>query len=159
MAAKRRGHVVNISSISVLVSAPRFSAYVASKAALDAWTACAASEFADEGITFTTVNMPLVRTPMTAPTKIYDSMPLLTPAEAADMIVQACIDKPVRVATRLGLFGAALHTIAPRVTQIVMNTTFRMFPDSAAAKGEKLAKPQLSPEAIAMSQMMRGIHF
>ena len=159
MVAKRKGHVVNISSISVLVNAPRFSAYVASKAALDAWTACASSEFADQGVTFTTVNMPLVRTPMTAPTKIYDSMPLLKPEEAADMIVQACIDKPVRVATRLGVFGEVLHAVAPRVTQIIMNTTFRMFPDSAAAKGEKGAKPQLSPEAIAMSQMMRGIHF
>ncbi len=159
MVAKKKGHVVNISSISVLVNAPRFSAYVASKAALDAWTRCASSEFADQGITFTTVNMPLVRTPMTAPTKIYDSMPLLQPEEAADMIVQACIDKPVRVATRLGIFGEVLHAMAPRITQIIMNTTFRMFPDSAAAKGEKLAKPTLSPEAVAMAQMMRGIHF
>ena len=159
MVAKKRGHVVNLSSISVLVNAPRFSAYVASKAALDAWTLCAASEFADQGITFTTVNMPLVRTPMTAPTKIYDSMPLLKPEEAADMIVQACVDKPVRVATRLGTFGALLHTVAPRVTQIVMNTTFRMFPDSAAAKGDKAVKQTLSPEAIAMAQMMRGVHF
>ena len=159
MVAKKKGHVVNISSISVLVNAPRFSAYVASKAALDAWTRCASSEFADQGVTFTTVNMPLVRTPMTAPTKIYDSMPLLKPEEAADMIVQACIEKPVRVATRLGVFGEILHAAAPRVTQIVMNTTFRMFPDSAAAKGEKGAKATLSAEAIAMSQMMRGIHF
>ena len=159
MVAKKRGHVVNISSISVLVNAPRFSAYVASKAALDAWTRCASSEFADQGITFTTVNMPLVRTPMTAPTKIYDSMPLLQPEEAADMIVQACVEKPVRVATRLGIFGALLHTAAPRVTQIIMNTTFRMFPDSQAAKGEKLGKQTLSPEAVAMAQMMRGIHF
>ena len=159
MVAKKKGHIVNISSISVLVSAPRFSAYVASKAALDAWTRCASSEFADQGITFTTVNMPLVRTPMTAPTKIYESMPLLAPEEAADMIVQACVDKPVQVATRLGIFGAVLHTLAPRVTQIIMNTTFRMFPDSAAAKGEKGAKQTLSPEAIAMAQMMQGIHF
>ena len=159
MVAKRKGHVVNISSISVLVNAPRFSAYVASKAALDAWTACASSEYADQGITFTTVNMPLVRTPMTAPTKIYESMPLLKPEEAADMVVRACIDKPVRVATRLGIFGEVLHAAAPRITQIIMNTVFRMFPDSAAARGEKLPKPQLSPEAIAMAQMMRGIHF
>ncbi|MES2958070.1 MAG: SDR family oxidoreductase [Pseudomonadota bacterium] len=159
MVAKKKGHVVNISSISVLVNAPRFSAYVASKAALDAWTRCASSEYADQGVTFTTVNMPLVRTPMTAPTKIYDNMPLLKPEEAADMIIQACIDKPVRVATRLGIFGEILHAAAPRITQIVMNTTFRMFPDSAAAKGEKLAKPQLSAEAVAMAQMMRGIHF
>jgi NAD(P)-dependent dehydrogenase (short-subunit alcohol dehydrogenase family) len=159
MVAKKKGHVVNLSSISVLVNAPRFSAYVASKAALDAWTRCASSEFADQGVTFTTVNMPLVRTPMTAPTKIYDNMPLLKPEEAADMIVQACIDKPVRVATRLGIFGEVLHAAAPRITQIVMNTTFRMFPDSAAAKGDKAVKATLSPEAIAMSQMMRGVHF
>jgi NAD(P)-dependent dehydrogenase (short-subunit alcohol dehydrogenase family) len=159
MVAKRKGHIVNISSISVLVNAPRFSAYVASKAALDAWTSCAASEFADQGITFTTVNMPLVRTPMTAPTKIYENMPLLSTDEASDLIVQACVDKPVRVATRLGMSVELLHAAVPRVTQILMNTTFRMFPDSAAAKGEKGGKATLSPEAIAMSQMMRGIHF
>ena len=162
MVAKRKGHVVNLSSISVLVNAPRFSAYVASKAALDAWTACAASEFQDQGITFTTVNMPLVRTPMTAPTKIYENMPLLDPGDAADMVVQACINKPTRVATRLGTSVALLHAVAPRVTQIMMNTTFRMFPDSSAAKGikgEKSAKPGLSAEATAMAEMMRGIHF
>jgi NAD(P)-dependent dehydrogenase (short-subunit alcohol dehydrogenase family) len=159
MVAKKKGHVVNISSISVLVNAPRFSAYVASKAALDAWTACASSEYADQGITFTTVNMPLVRTPMTAPTKIYDSMPLLSTDEASDLIVQAVVEKPVRVATRLGVFVELLHAAVPRITQILMNTTFRMFPDSAAARGEKSAKPTLSPEAIAMAQMMRGIHF
>ena len=159
MVAKKKGHVVNISSISVLVNAPRFSAYVASKAALDAWTRCASSEFSDLGITFTTVNMPLVRTPMTAPTKIYDKMPLLSTDEASDLIVQACVDKPVRVATRLGISVELLHAAVPRITQILMNTTFRMFPDSAAAKGEKGGKGTLSPEAIAMSQMMRGIHF
>ena len=159
MVAKRKGHIVNISSIGVLTNAPRFSAYVASKAALDAWTRCASSEFADQGISFTTINMPLVRTPMIAPTQIYKNVPTLSPEEAADMIAQACIFKPVRIATRLGVTGQVLHAFVPRVAQIVMNTSFRMFPDSAAAKGEKGAKPQLSPEAVAMQQMMRGIHF
>ncbi|NLZ42639.1 MAG: SDR family NAD(P)-dependent oxidoreductase, partial [Comamonadaceae bacterium] len=160
MVARHRGHVVNISSIGVLTNAPRFSAYVASKAALDAWTRCASSEFADQGITFTTINMPLVRTPMIAPTKIYNNVPTLAPDDAADMIAQACIGRPVRIATRLGVFGEVLHALAPRVAQIVMNTSFRMFPDSAAAKGDKAgARPQLSAEAIALEQMMRGIHF
>jgi len=159
MVAKRKGHVVNISSIGVLTNAPRFSAYVASKAALDAWTRCASSEYADLGITFTTINMPLVRTPMIAPTKIYNNVPTLAPEEAADMIAQACISKPVRIATRLGITGELMHALVPRVAQIVMNTSFRMFPDSDAAKGEKGGKPQLSAEAIALQQMMRGIHF
>ncbi|MCE2913156.1 MAG: SDR family oxidoreductase [Pseudomonadota bacterium] len=160
MVARRRGHVVNISSIGVLTNAPRFSAYVASKAALDAWTRCASSEFADQGITFTTINMPLVRTPMIAPTKIYNNVPTLSPEQAADMIAQACISKPVRIATRLGVFGEVLHALVPRVAQIVMNTSFRMFPDSDAARGDKgSAKPQLSAEAVAMQQLMRGIHF
>jgi len=159
MVAKRKGHVVNISSIGVLTNAPRFSAYVASKAALDAWTRCASSEFADQGITFTTINMPLVRTPMIAPTKIYQNVPTLSPEEAADMIAQACVFKPVRIATRLGITGQVLHALLPRVAQIMMNTSFRMFPDSDAAKGDKGGKPTLSPEAIALQQMMRGIHF
>ena len=160
MVKKRRGHVVNISSIGVLTNAPRFSAYVASKAALDAWTRCAASEFSDQGITFTTINMPLVRTPMIAPTKIYNNVPTLAPEEAADMIAEACVYKPVRIATRLGITGQVLHAFAPKVAQIVMNTTFRMFPDSDAAKGEKGGeKPKLSPEAVALQQMMKGIHF
>ncbi len=159
MVAKHKGHVVNISSIGVLTNAPRFSAYVASKSALDAWTRCASSEFADQGITFTTINMPLVRTPMIAPTNLYNNVPTLSPEEAADLVAQACIFKPVRVATRLGIAGQVLHALVPRVAQIAMNTSFRMFPDSSAAKGEKGAKPHLSAEAVAMQQMMRGIHF
>ena len=159
MVKKHKGHVVNISSIGVLTNAPRFSAYVASKAALDAWTRCAASEFADQGVTFTTINMPLVRTPMIAPTKIYNNVPTLAPEEAADLIAQACVGKPVRIATRMGITGQLLHALLPRVAQIVMNTTFRMFPDSEAAKGEKGGKPHLSAEAMALQQMMQGIHF
>jgi NAD(P)-dependent dehydrogenase (short-subunit alcohol dehydrogenase family) len=159
MVAKRRGHVVNISSIGVLTNAPRFSAYVASKAALDAWTRCASSEYQDQGITFTTINMPLVRTPMIAPTKIYNNVPTLAPEEAADLVAEACVAKPVRIATRLGIAGQVLHALVPRVAQIAMNTSFRMFPDSSAAKGDKGAKPQLSAEAMALQQMMRGIHF
>jgi NAD(P)-dependent dehydrogenase (short-subunit alcohol dehydrogenase family) len=160
MIKKHRGHVINISSIGVLTNAPRFSAYVASKAALDAWTRCAASEFADMGIQFTTINMPLVKTPMIAPTKIYSQVPTLTPDEAADIVVEGIVYKPVRIATRLGVFGEVLHALLPRVAQIIMNTTFRMFPDSAAAQGRKdETTPAATPDMIAVSNLMRGIHF
>jgi hypothetical protein len=100
--------------------------------------------------------MPLVRTPMIAPTGLYNNVPTLAPEEAADMIAQACIFKPVRVATRLDIFGQVLHALVPRVAQIVMNATFRMFQDSSAAKG---AKPKLLAEAVALQQMMQGIPF
>jgi len=133
MVARKSGHIVNISSIGVLTNAPRFSAYLASKAALEAWTRCAASEFAGQGVSFTTINMPLVRTPMIAPTSLYDSVPTLTPEEAADLIVQACIFKPPRIASELGLAGQLFQAALPRVAQLAMNAGFRLAPESAAA--------------------------
>jgi NAD(P)-dependent dehydrogenase (short-subunit alcohol dehydrogenase family) len=160
MSERKRGHVINISSIGVLTNAPRFSAYVASKAALDAWTRCAASEFADVGVKFTTINMPLVRTPMIAPTKIYQNVPTLTPEDAADMIAQAIVYKPVRIATRLGILGEVLHALLPRVSQIIMNTSFRMFPDSDAAKGAGDKKAiTMNADQMALQQLLRGVHF
>lgn len=153
------GQVINISSIGVLSNAPRFSAYVASKAALDAFSRCAASEFSDTGVAFTTINMPLVRTPMIAPTKIYDHVPTITPEDAADMIKQAVIYRPQRIATRLGTFAQVLHAIAPKTSEIIMNSAFRMFPDSAAAAGEKLGDSEATREQLAFASLMRGIHW
>ena len=160
MMEQKRGHIINISSIGVLSNAPRFSAYVASKSALDSFSACAASEFLDKGIAFTTINMPLVRTPMIAPTKMYESIPTLSPEEAAGLVVQAIVHKPVRIATRLGVFGALSHAIAPKLTQVLLNTAFNMFPDSAAAQGRKEGEPQpLSAEQMAFAQLTQGIHW
>jgi NAD(P)-dependent dehydrogenase (short-subunit alcohol dehydrogenase family) len=159
MEKKRRGHVINISSIGVLSNAPRFSAYVSSKAALDAFSRCAASEFSDTGVRFTTINMPLVRTPMIAPTKMYDNVPTISPEEAAAMVKQAVIYKPQRIATRLGIFAQVLHAVAPKVAEIIMNSAFRMFPDSAAAQGVKDRQAAASQEQIAFASLMRGIHW
>ncbi len=159
MEKQRKGHIINISSIGVLSNAPRFSAYVSSKAALDAFSRCAASEFSDTGVSFTTINMPLVRTPMIAPTRMYDNVPTISPEEAANMVKQAIIYKPQRIATRLGVFSQVLHAVAPKVAEIVMNSAFRMFPDSAAAKGVKDSQVQASQEQLAFASLMRGIHW
>ncbi|MGE5738493.1 MAG: SDR family oxidoreductase [Betaproteobacteria bacterium] len=160
MVEQKRGHIINISSIGVLSNAPRFSAYVASKSALDSFAACAASEFLDKGVNFTTINMPLVRTPMIAPTKMYESIPTLSPEEAAGLVVQAIVHKPVRIATRLGVFGAISHAVAPKLTQVLLNTAFNMFPDSAAAQGKQEGEPQpLTAEQMAFAQLTQGIHW
>ncbi len=161
MAARHRGHVINISSIGVLTNAPRFSAYVASKAALDAFSRCAQAEYSDNGINFTTINMPLVKTPMIAPTKMYESVPTLTPDEAADLIAEAIIERPVRIATRTGIFAQLLYAVAPRLYEVIMNTAFRMFPDSAAAQGMKgrAVEQQPTSEQVAFAAIMRGVHW
>ena len=161
MTQRRRGHIINISSIGVLASSARFSAYVASKAALDAFSRCAQAEFSGKNIAFTTVNMPLVKTPMIAPTKMYDSVPTLTPEEAADLVVKAIIERPSRVATRMGIFAATLNAVAPKAYEVIMNTAFEMFPDSAAAKGDRKALRDESPtnEQVAFAALMRGVHW
>lgn len=162
MTHRRKGHIINISSIGVLANSPRFSAYVASKAALDAFSRCAQGELSGKGISFTTINMPLVKTPMIAPTKMYDSVPTLSPDEAADLLVKAIIEKPSRIATRLGIFAALINAVAPKAYEVVMNTAFELFPDSAAAKGDKKAlkgETQPSGEQIAFAALMRGVHW
>ena len=161
MVERRRGHVINISSIGVLANSPRFSAYVASKAALDAFSRCAQGELSGKGISFTTINMPLVKTPMIAPTKMYDSVPTLSPDEAADLVVKGIIERPSRIATRLGIFSALINAVAPKAYEVVMNTAFELFPDSAAAKGDKKALREEAPshEQIAFAALMRGVHW
>jgi NAD(P)-dependent dehydrogenase (short-subunit alcohol dehydrogenase family) len=158
MAERGGGHVINISSIGVLTNAPRFSAYVASKAALEAWTRCAASEFLDRNIAFTTINMPLVRTPMISPSHVYDDAPTLTPEEAAGLVVEAIVRRPVRIATSLGIFGQMIHAVSPRVAQVIMNTAFRMVPDTDSGRDQGMVREAASVEQIALKELMRGIH-
>jgi len=169
MLARKQGHIINISSIGVLASPPRFSAYVASKAALDAFSWCAASEFADSNVRFTTVNMPLVRTPMIAPTKLYDAFPALSPDEAAELVMKAVIEKPKRVATGLGLVGAVAQALTPGISEFVLNQAFRLFPDSLAAQGvdsdgdgaeaQGLAGNPVELARKLFSQVFSGIHW
>ena len=155
------GHIVNVSSIGVLTRAPRFSAYVASKAALDAFSECAASEFADRDVRFTTINMPLVRTPMSAPTAIYRRVPMLSPDEASELVMQAIVDRPARIATGLGVLGEVLRAVAPRASQLILNAAFRAFPESAPSgkAGAAPAQSHLTPAQLALMQATRGIHW
>ena len=161
MTAQKRGHVINISSLGVLNHPPRFSAYVASKSALEAFSICAASEFSDKNIHFTNINMPLVRTEMIAPTKIYQYAPALDVGEAVDLVVEAVINKPKRVATGMGKFLSVMGALFPKFVEIANNATYRMFPDSGAAKSGAPGKelPEATSEQVAMAALMKGVHF
>ena len=171
MHQQRSGHIVNISSIGVQTNPPRFSAYVASKAALDSWSNVVSSEVVGHGITFTNIHMPLVRTPMIAPTRIYDKFPTISPAQAADIVIKGLVDKPHEINTSLGTAGELAHTIAPRTAFRLLNLAYKVFPDSAAAKGQQqpsraAAAAEEAPEAgrreteqMLLAQLFRGVHW
>jgi len=159
MRERGRGHIVNVSSIGVQTSPPRFSAYVASKAALDAFTRVVGSETIGDGVTFTTIHMPLVRTAMIAPTKIYDSFPSLSPDEAADLICEAIRSKPKQINTRLGTFGEVAYALMPKAVDQILHMAYKVFPDSAAAKGEVDPAEHASTEQVALAHLMRGVHW
>jgi NAD(P)-dependent dehydrogenase (short-subunit alcohol dehydrogenase family) len=159
MKERRFGHVVNVSSIGAQTNPPRFSAYVASKAALDAWTRVVSSEVIGDNISFTTIHMPLVKTAMIAPTKMYDAFPTITPDEAADLICEAIRSKPKTINTRLGTFGEVAYALAPKAVDQILHTAYKVFPDSAAARGEQDPSEKASVEQIAMANLMKGVHW
>jgi NAD(P)-dependent dehydrogenase (short-subunit alcohol dehydrogenase family) len=165
MRERRTGQIINVSSIGAQTNTPRFSAYVASKAALDAFSRCIASEIIDDGVPITTIYMPLVRTPMIKPTRMYDRFPTITPDKAADMICEAIIHRPKRIATPLGTLGQILYAINPKSIDYILNSAYKLFPDSSAARGER--KPEraqttaeeASTEQVMFASLMRGIHW
>src|SRR4051812_5791614 len=167
MLERRFGHIVDISSIGVQTGPPRFSAYVASKAALDAWADIVATEVLGDGVTFTTVHMPLVRTPMIAPTRIYDAFPTDSPQEAANKVLHALIGRPKHVGTLLGTFGAVAGALTPGIKDAVMHIAYRVFPESAAARegsethddARTLETGPLSRGAQAMARLLPGVHW
>lgn len=137
MMQRKDGQIINISSIGVLANATRFSAYVASKAALDAFSRCLSAEVHSHKIAITSIYMPLVRTPMIAPTKIYKYVPTLSPEQAADLIAYAIVKRPKKIATNLGLLASITYAIAPDVNNILMSIGFNLFPSSTASIGEQ----------------------
>ena len=137
MMQRKDGQMINISSIGVLANATRFSAYVASKAALDAFSRCLSAEVHSHKIAITSIYMPLVRTPMIAPTKMYKYVPTLSPEEAADLIATAIVKRPKKIATNLGRIASITYTIAPDINNILMSIGFNLFPSSTASIGEQ----------------------
>jgi short-subunit dehydrogenase len=136
MRERRRGHILNVSSLGVLFSAPRFSAYLASKSAFESFLRCIAPEVRGDGIAVTNIYMPLVHTPMVEATRVYGLLPGLTAEEAAERICRAVVERPSRVAPPLGLMGRLLADAAPAPFDGLLRLTYRWSSDSSAARGE-----------------------
>jgi short-subunit dehydrogenase len=157
MRERGSGHIINVSTIGLQVNTPRFSAYVASKAALDAFSRSVGPEVIGDGVHITTIYMPLVRTPMIAPTKIYDRFPTLSPEEAADMITEAIRKRPKRMATTLGTIGQITYALAPGAQDLVANQAYMMFPEGDGTKGKEEEGP--TPEQRAFVRATPGVHW
>jgi short-subunit dehydrogenase len=160
MRERQTGHIINISTMGLQVNTPRFAAYLASKAALDAFSRSIGAEIIGDGVHITTVYMPLVRTPMIAPTKMYDHFPTLTSDEAAAMITDAIRKRPKRVATALGNLGQLTYAIAPGAQDLVVHSAFHLFPESDEPRREIERGPDPgSPQQRAFRRVTRGVHW
>jgi len=164
MIAQERGHIINISSIGAQAFPPRFAAYVASKSALEGFSRCLAPEIAHHGVAVTNIHMPLVQTPMIAPTSFYSNFPIIEAEEAAQMVVEAILKRPHEVSTRLGKLGEVVDVAAPGFLHLAMTGAYHMFPETAGKKqreGENGAEPvkEVGIEGLVLGQLMRGIHF
>jgi NAD(P)-dependent dehydrogenase (short-subunit alcohol dehydrogenase family) len=158
MVKQKNGHIINISSIGVLANAPRFAAYVASKAALDAFSRCLSAEVKAKNIEITAIYMPLVRTPMIAPTKMYDYVPTWSPDKAANTVVNAIVKRPKSIATAVGTAAALSYAVWPKLNDSILSKGFSLFPSSAAAKGQKEnQKPSL--EQVVFANVFKGEHW
>jgi short-subunit dehydrogenase len=154
MRERGTGHIINISTIGLQINTPRFAAYLASKAALDAFSRSIGPEVIGDGVHITTVYMPLVRTPMIAPTKIYDRLPTLTPDQAANMICEAIRKRPKKIATTLGNLGQLTYAIAPGAQDMVVNRAYQLFPEDG-----KPVDRRTEAEQRAFAQATRGVHW
>ena len=162
MIERGRGQIINISSIGAQAFPPRFAAYVASKGALEGFSRCLASEVAHHGIVVTNIHMPLVRTPMIAPTSFYSAFPIIEADEAAQMVVEAILKRPQDVSTRLGKLGEIVDVTAPGFLHLIMTGAYHLFPETGGKKKdgeEDAAKQEVGIEGLALAQLMRGIHF
>ncbi|NKY48107.1 SDR family NAD(P)-dependent oxidoreductase [Nocardia cerradoensis] len=148
MRERKSGHIVNISSAGVQVATPRFAAYLASKAALDKFAEVTAAEMLSDNITFTTIHMPLVRTPMIAPSGKQG--PSESPEWAAATIVRALSERPRRIDVPVGTLAEYGTLFAPGIKDRVMHRYYRALPDSPAAKGELPVEDEPESEVPAL---------
>ncbi|KKF03354.1 SDR family oxidoreductase [Mycolicibacterium obuense] len=135
------GHVVNVSSAGVQAGNPKYSAYIPSKAALDAFSEVVGTETLSDHITFTNIHMPLVATPMIAPSRRLNPMPPITAEHAAAMVIRGLVDKPPRIDTPVGTLSDFGTYFTPRLSRRVLHQLYLGYPDSPAARGVAEQRP------------------
>ncbi|MEL0028974.1 MAG: hypothetical protein VW625_10020, partial [Perlucidibaca sp.] len=116
------------------------------------------AEVKHKNVEVTAIYMPLVRTPMIAPTKVYDYAPAWSPEHAADTVMKAILRRPKSVATPLGTAAQLSYALWPRLNDSVLNRSFRAFPSSSAARGRREGEKPTLEQAV-LANVLKGKHF
>ncbi|OLR92553.1 SDR family NAD(P)-dependent oxidoreductase [Actinokineospora bangkokensis] len=125
MRERRGGHLVNISTIGVRIPpAPRWAAYQASKTAFDVFFRSVAAEATADGVTATSIYMALIKTRMSAPTRTFDNVPGLTPAEAAEVVCRAIVDRPAKISPWWADVAEVVTAAVRRPLEVVVSRRF-----------------------------------
>ena len=143
MLERNEGHIINVSTVGVQANPARFSAYLSSKWALEGWSWVAANEFAHTGVTVSTINYPLVRTPMIAPTKIYDYTPAMSPEKAVDWMLDIIITRNKRKVGTLGLMALGMYYALPKTSESIVNASYQAVYEEPPAP-PKAPEPKIS---------------
>lgn len=94
MLTRRGGQLINVSAVNVLLlPAPYWSAYQASKVALDHWWRSVGIELRAQGVQCSTAYLPLVRTRMIEPTAAYQKVPAMAAKQAAIVLVELLLKR------------------------------------------------------------------
>ncbi|WP_409182521.1 SDR family oxidoreductase [Amycolatopsis sp. VS8301801F10] len=154
MIERRFGHVVNVTTQGLQTDTPRFSAYLASKAALEEFGLTAGRETLSDGVTFSSVRMPLVRTDMIAPTGSYRGLPASSPERAAALVVKAIERRPQILSLPEGRAAELASLAAPDLARFAAHLVYRVMPESAPEAKKRPRQPAPAKVAATLTRLV-----
>lgn len=120
MVARRRGHIVNISSMAGKMTVPGAAVYSASKFGVASLSRAVRAEIAGSGVTITTVLPAAVQTELTAGLDIR-GVPKCTPDDVANEILASCRHGQAEVTLPrwLAPIGSVEHMLPERFGELI----------------------------------------
>lgn len=123
---QQKGQIINISAVNVhFPAAAGWAAYQASKTAFDQWLSASEAELAPKGLACTSIYLPLVRTRMIAPTKVYEHWPAMQPKAVARLICKAMLGRRISYSPWWTNIAAFFSRLFAPLWRIITNRMIR----------------------------------
>lgn len=131
MRKRKTGQIISVSSIGCMTGPPRFGAYVASKAYMDAFTRCVSSECAKDNVVFSTCYIPLTKTKMVvSKDNKYDHVKLFTPEQSAGLIERAIVTKERKIMTPTAWWVSIFYFLFPSLVEAILGLMYKLEPEA-----------------------------